>query len=59
MTRRQNVLALADAAGRAVASLPGLAAFACAVAGTVMLAGTGWALIVAAAFLLLLDRRMP
>lgn len=57
--KRPNMLALADAAGRTLVRLPGLAAFACAVAGAAMLAGTGWALIVAAVMLLLVDRRMP
>lgn len=56
---RQVMLAAAAAAGRAFVRLPGLAAVACAVAGTYLLAGSGWALIVAAGFLLLVDRRMP
>jgi hypothetical protein len=49
----------AELAGRAVVRLPGFAALGCAVAGTWLLAGLGWSLIVAAGFLLLVDRRMP
>ena len=50
---------LAEFAGRAVASLPGFAAVGCAVAGSFLLWGVGVALLVAAGFLLLIDRRMP
>jgi hypothetical protein len=39
--------------------LPGLAAVGCAVAGTWLLWGLGWGLLVAAAFLLALDLRIP
>src|SRR3954464_12194076 len=39
--------------------LPGLAAVGCAMAGTWLLWGLGWALLVASAFLLLLDARTP
>lgn len=39
--------------------LPGIAAVGCAVAGTWLLWSLGWALLVAAAFLLLLDARTP
>jgi hypothetical protein len=39
--------------------LPGLSAIGCAVAGTWLLWGLGWALLVAVPFLLLLDARTP
>lgn len=52
-------LALAAGLGRALVRLPGLVAFVCAVVGTYLLAGLGWALLAAAAMLLLVDRRMP
>jgi hypothetical protein len=46
-------------AARPARLLPGLAAVGCAVAGTWLLWSLGWALLVAAAFLLLLDARTP
>lgn len=39
--------------------LPGLAAVGCAVAGSWLLWGAGWALLAAVPFLLLLDARTP
>lgn len=46
-------------AARPARLLPGLAAIGCAVAGTFLLWGLGVALLVAAAFFLLLDARTP
>ncbi len=46
-------------AARPARLLPGLAAVGCAVAGTWLLWSLGWALLVAAGFLLLLDARTP
>jgi hypothetical protein len=46
-------------ATRPLRLLPGLAAVGCAVAGTWLLWGLGWGLLVAAAFLLALDLRIP
>ncbi len=46
-------------AARPARLLPGLAAIGCAVAGTWLLWSLGWALLVAAGFLLLLDARTP
>lgn len=48
----------ATIAGHAVRSLPGVAATGCAVAGTAILWGTGWAFLSAVPFLLLMDRRV-
>lgn len=56
---RRTAIAAAAPAGRAVRVLPGFAAMICGIAGTWMLAGIGWALIVAAVFLLLLDSKVP
>ena len=47
---------LAEAAGRAVASLPGVLALACAVVGVFLLFGVGWAFLSAVPFLLAMDR---
>lgn len=59
MGRIQRVAgALAEAAGRAVASLPGLLAMACAVAGVFVMWGLGWALLAAVPFLLAADRKV-
>ena len=48
---------LAEAAGTAVASLPGVGALGCTVAGVYLLAGVAWALLAAVPFLLVLDWR--
>lgn len=50
---------LAEAAGKRVTSLPGFGAVACGVAGGYELWGRGWSLLIAAGFLLAIDRRMP
>lgn len=50
---------VAELAGRTLIRLPGLLSLGCAVAGTYLLVGLGWALVVAAAYLFLVDRRMP
>ena len=47
---------LAEVAGRAVASLPGVLALACAVVGVFLLFGVGWAFLSAVPFLLAMDR---
>lgn len=47
----------AEALGRAVRSLPGVAALGCAVTGAAIEWGTGWAFLAAVPFLLLLDGR--
>ena len=59
MKRLRWLPAAAEWTGRALLRLPGLLAFACAVAGAWLLAGLGVALLVAAVLLLLIDRRMP
>lgn len=60
MTRFRQILGdAAEFSGRALVRLPGLAAVGCAVAGSYLLWGLGVALLVAAGFLLLIDRRMP
>jgi cytochrome c-type biogenesis protein CcmH/NrfF len=50
---------LVDSVGRSVTAMPGVAGAVCGVAGAYVLWGVGVALIVAAAFLLAVDRRMP
>lgn len=42
---------LAELAGRAVRSLPGVASMGCGVTGSAILWGTGWAFLTAAGFL--------
>jgi hypothetical protein len=44
--------------GKAVRSLPGVAALGCAVTGTAILWGTGWAFLAAVPFLLILAREL-
>lgn len=56
---RRVLVTLATPAGRLVRGLPGLAAMGCAIAGTWLLFGLGWALLVAVPFLMLLDARIP
>lgn len=53
---RDRAGAAAEAAGRAVRSLPGLAAVGCGVTGAAIIWGTGVAFLVAAGFLLAIDR---
>lgn len=48
----------AELAGKQIRTLPGFAAVGCAVAGSWHLWGWGWALLVAAVFLLAFDRRI-
>jgi MYXO-CTERM domain-containing protein len=50
--------AAAELAGRQIRTLPGVAALGCAAAGTWHLWGWGWALLVAAGFLLVLAREV-
>lgn len=57
--KRPSLLRLAELAGRSLARLPGLLAFACAVTGSYLLWDLGPALLVAAGMLLLVDHRMP
>lgn len=45
--------------GVQVRVLPGVVAAVCAVAGAVILWGVGWALLVAAGLLLVVDSRLP
>lgn len=45
---------VAAAAGRAVRSLPGIGSMGCAVTGTAVLWGAGWAFLTAAGYLLAL-----
>lgn len=60
MTKLKNLAhAAAFGLGAAVTRLPGLAAFACTVAGVYLLTSVAWALLAAVPFLLLLDRRAP
>lgn len=54
----RGLTATAEIAGRAVRSLPGVAATGCAVTGTAILWGAGWAFLAAVPFLLLLAREI-
>lgn len=56
---RRLALRVAAPAGRLVRVLPGLAAMGCAIAGTWVLLGVGFALLAAVPFLILLDAKMP
>jgi hypothetical protein len=51
-------VAAAEFAGKAVLRVPGIAGAGCGVAGAAVLWGAGWALLVAAGFLLELSREI-
>lgn len=50
--------AFAEIIGRNLVRIPGVAAIGCAVTGTAVLWGAGWAFLTATAFLLALDWRI-